>query len=95
LQIQKQIEPQDTEEQTGKGIEDVVDSEISDLNKEISEKMDSKIFKSFQHPRFVKVEKIVFSPKRKSDELEKTVKVKKPKLLKGGSNEVKHKFQFH
>jgi len=96
LQIKKQIEPVAVEEQTGKGNEEKsVELEIETLNEEVSKKMDPKIFKSFQHPRFVKVDKIILNSKRKSDNVDNSVIEKKPKLLTGGASQPKHKFQFY
>ena len=94
LQIEKQIEAPKVEvvpdsDQIGAGEEEVV------LNKELKSKMNPKIYESFQHPRFVETEKINFELKRSRPKTNEESEVKKPKLAKGGSSKVKHKFQFY
>lgn len=95
LQIEKQIEAPKVEvvpnsDQIGAGEEDEV------LNKEIKSKMNPKVYESFQHPRFVQTEKINFELKRSRPKISnEESEVKKPKLAKGGSSKVKHKFQFY
>lgn len=88
-------EPEQVSEQVGNGqTEDESNNILDNLNKDIKNKMDSKIYESFQKPHFVKTGEILI--KRKSEE-SSTNNVKKPKLdnetiLKGN---LKHKFKFH
>lgn len=106
LQVQKQVEPEKLQvvQQSGTGVEDKVDDTTSvdiESDQEIpsnpqAAKMNPKIYNSFQHPSFVKTDKILFDLKRKGNEV-KTKQSKKLKIEDGGGNSAqqKHKFQFY
>jgi len=96
LEVKKQIEPQQTAvEQIGTGDnEDTVNNETNSeetLNKSIISKMDANIYNSFQHPKFVKTEKIVFDRKRKLPNEAQEIQSKLPKQ---DGKPISHKFQF-
>ena len=105
--MKKQIEPQivvATDSQSGTGSKEsdpsapnletkIEDSEQSVENK-IRSKLEPTIYHSFQHPRFVKTEKIRFDLKRKSSESNDVNKNDK-KAKVGGSKTLKHNFQFY
>jgi len=70
-----------------------IQSDQSDgLNQTVKEKMDPKIYASFQKPLFVQTDKILFQKKRKLSAENKTVKLPK---LDAKPKDLKHSFQFY
>ena len=71
------------------------DAELEALNKKVAEKLDPKIYSSFQKPSFVKTENILIHSKRQNSSNDKDEK--KFKTLKGSGKKLnlKHKFEFY
>lgn len=101
--MKKQIEPKALDPllpllepgQSGSGIIENSES-TSELNYSLKNKMDPKIFESFQKPRFVKTDKIVTDLKRKSTASNVSAADKRLKTSNfTGKSGVKHKFQFY
>jgi len=63
-----------------------------DLNETVKNKMDPKIYASFQKPLFVQTDKILFQKKRKLSSDNKTPKLAK---LDAKPKDLKHSFQFY
>lgn len=82
-----ELKKSNTNEQHGAGQESE-NNEV--LNNELSGKLDPEIYKSFQHPKFVKTDTITFGNKRKKIEPE----AEKPKKTKLSEAKISHNFQF-
>jgi len=103
FEVKKQIEPPSiisTNDQSGTGTKESEPNEPNEeeVNNKISSKLEPTIYHSFQHPNFVKTEKIRFDLKRKnSDKGDKNTEEKKMKVKVkvGGSKALKHNFQFY
>jgi len=111
--VTKQVEPipviATIEGQSGSGSKEsdnLTESEAEDINGEMKSKLGPKLYHSFQHPKFVKTEKILFDLKRKAEQSEESglskkkkqdIKSGESKALSGGSktSNIKHNFQFY
>ena len=102
LEVQKQIQPPSetnpTEPgQSGSGLienNEIKHESMAETSNIHASKMEPSIYQSFQHPKFVKTNKIIFDLKRKGTE-PKSSEAKRAKTVGGGKSGLNHKFQFH